>query len=450
MTPKTPVSESPSFLTHGAIRGEVLLPDEPSRLMGRDIDRLLVWATSVGASDVTIKSSDQLFLEIHGRKYRATRRRITNAEVLELIVHMFGNESPKAKLSGKEDIDFAYDLRPEKGVRYRFRVNATPINAEGASGVEITIRTIPSKPPQLSSLHLEPQLLSSMAPRQGMVVVAGGTGSGKSTLLAAIIRNLAEDPDGHRKILTYESPIEYVYDEVDKPTTSIAQSEIGKHLSSYAEGTRNALRRKPDIILVGEARDAESIGEAVTASMTGHCLYTTVHANGFADTIRRMVNVFPDGEKNARAVDIISSLRLVIAQRLVPSVDGRRVALREFVVMNDEIADTILDGGVGLITATCRTVLTRHGQSFLQDAKIKLAEGRITERVYAEVARGARGADRDATVEIEKTFQRIEPVRSSSSRRIAGMADLADLGDLVGPVLDFGASAVRPRSGENE
>lgn len=435
MTTTAAAQQPLSFVSESLNKGELFLPNEPPRMVGRDIDNLLVWATKTGASDITIKTGDQVFLEIHGRKCRVTRRRLTHSEVLDFVTHMFGAESPKAKLAGTEDVDFAYELKPDRTSRFRFRVNATPISVDGGQGVEITARTISSLPPSLESLRLESQIIASMSPRQGMVIVAGGTGSGKSTLLASIIRKLAEDPEGHRKILTYESPIEYVYDEVERPTTSIAQSEIGKHLKTFADGTRNALRRKPDIILLGEARDAETIGEAVTASMTGHCLYTTVHANGFPDTIRRMVNVFPEGEKNARAVDIISSLRLVIAQRLVPSTDGRRVALREFVVMTDAIVDEILEGGVNLITATCRRVLREHGRSFIQDAQEKLEEGRINQRVYTEVARHARAEDRDAAAALSALSHQVE---AAVARRTAtGATELPDLGSLDGPSLDF-------------
>jgi defect in organelle trafficking protein DotB len=386
-------SSGPSFL-QDAPSGQVLLPNERPRFARQDIEELLLWAYEQGASDITLQTNEQVFLEIHGRMHRATRHRLSHTELMEMVVHIYGSEAAKGILAGDQDMDFAYEIRPDRNKRVRFRVNITAITSEGSRGVQLTARTIPSSPIDLDLLNVEQDILENMCPPQGMIVVTGGTGSGKSTLLSSIIRRLCEDPDGHRKILTYESPIEYVYDEISKPTTSVAQTEIGRDLPTFSRGTRNALRRKPSIILVGEARDAETIGESVTASMTGHLLYTTVHSNGFSDTIRRMVNVF-EHDKNSKAVDIVSSLRMVISQRLMPSTDGKRVALREYVIMNDEIVDFILDAGVDNLTASCRKVLKDHGRSFLQDAKIKYEEGRLGRREFDLIARADRAAARD-------------------------------------------------------
>lgn len=374
----------------------MLYPHEHPRFSRRDVEPFFVWASEQGASDITIQTGEQIFLEVDGKMHRVTKHFLDNTEVMEIIVAMYGSETAKGILSGDKDLDFPYQINPTRNEKYRYRVNCVGIQVNGTLGVQLTARTIPGLPPKLDQLGVEEEILQNLAPKQGMFVVTGGTGSGKSTLLSSIIRYLLEDPNGHRKIITFESPIEYVYDDVEHPTTSIAQTEIGKSLSSFAEGTRNALRRKPSIILLGEARDAETIGEAVTASMTGHLLYTTVHSNGFADTIRRMVNVFDGSEKNSRAVDIISSLRVVVSQRLVPATNGKRQALREFVIMNDDIVDFILDAGIENLTASCRKVLKEHGRSFLQDATDKLNQGLISHKTWKEIARSSRAEDVDA------------------------------------------------------
>lgn len=400
-------SNEPFFLSTKTVSGELKYPHEPVRFNRKDVEKLFVWAAKQGASDITIQTGDQIWLEVDGRMYRITKHFLDHSEVMEMVVAMYGSETAKAILSGNRDLDFPYQINPTRDEKYRFRVNAVGITVNGGDGCEITARTIPSEPPKLSDLGLEPEIYQNMAPKQGMVVVTGGTGSGKSTLLASIIRELLEDPNGHRKIITFESPIEYVYDDISNPTTPIAQTEIGKNLASFAEGTRNALRRKPSIILLGEARDAETIGEAVTASMTGHLLFTTVHSNGFADTIRRMVNVFND-EKNARAVDIVSSLKMVISQRLVPAANGKRVALREFVVMNEEIVDYILEKGIENLTASCRYVLVKHGQSFLQDATLKLKQGLITQKVWKDIAQRSKAQEADAVETVLKAQKKGE------------------------------------------
>lgn len=387
--------EQPFFLSEKTVGEDVLYPDEPPRFHRGTVEKFFVWASEIGASDITIKTGDQIFLEVDGKMRRVTKHFLDHSEVMEMVVAMYGSETAKGILAGDRDLDFPYQINPDRNTKYRYRVNAVGITVNGGMGCEVTARTIPGIPPKLSDLNLEPGILENIAPKQGMIVITGGTGSGKSTLLASIIRQLAEDPNGHRKIITYESPIEYVYDDVIRPSTSLAQTEIGKSLASFVEGTRNALRRKPGIILLGEARDAETIGEAVTASMTGHLLYTTIHSNGFADTIRRMVNVFSE-EKNARAVDIISSLKMIISQRLVPATNGKRVALREFVVMNDEIVDFLLEAGIENLTASCRTVLKNHGQSFLEDASRKLEQGLIDHQVWKEIARVSKAEEMDA------------------------------------------------------
>lgn len=400
-----------SFLSASVVDGPLLYPQEPTWFTARDLEDFFSWASKVGASDITIQTNERIILEIYGKNYRVTNRVLTHTEVQDLLVGMYKNEGAKAILSGAADMDFAYQIKPSRNEVYRYRVNATAIQTDGTRGMQITARTIPDKPIELSKLGLEEELYLNMAPKQGMVIVTGGTGSGKSTLLSSMIRELLEQADGNRKFLTYESPIEYVYDAVDKPSSSMAQTDVPTHLPTFAHGTRNSLRRKPSVILVGEARDAETIGEAVTASMTGHLLYSTVHSNGFADTIRRMVNVFPESEKNGRAVDIVSALKVVISQKLVPSTDGKRVALREYVVFNDEIVDLILSAKLDNLTSSCREVLRRFGRSFAQDARQKFKEGRISERTLKEVEWGSRAEDQDAESELARQEEKAEQAR---------------------------------------
>ncbi len=226
-----------------------------------------------------------------------------------------------------------------------------------------------------------------------MIYVTGATGSGKSTLLASIIKELAEQPDSNRKILTYESPIEFVYDSIETPSAVISQSEIPKHLPSFAAGVRNALRRKPKLILVGEARDSETISAVIEAALTGHPVYTTLHSNGVAETVRRLVGAFPKEERTARTIDIIETMRLIVSQRLVPSTDGKRVALREYLVFNEEIRDKILECDPDNITAVTRDFLLKYGQPLAVDVRNKFKQGLISERLYKILL--ARSKDED-------------------------------------------------------
>lgn len=369
--------------------------EEPARVNAMDVKSLLLHCVKIKASDITIQTDENIAVEIYGKILRISKRRMSTGEMNDIVSALYQSESGLATINGGSDLDFAYEIRPERNLRLRFRVNATAISVQGHTGIQLTIRTIPGIPPDIKMLNVEPEILANFAPKQGLVLITGSTGSGKSTLLAGCLRWMAEDKDSNRKILTYEAPIEFVYDEIEKPSTIICQTEIGKHLKTFADGVRNALRRKPMVILVGEARDAETIGECVTASMTGHLTYSTVHSNGVADTIRRMVNVFPDGEKHARAIDIVTSLKMIVSQMLVPSTDGKRVALREYLIFTEEIVDALLEAGVEQMTQASRQLVKKHGQTFLADATEKFKAGKIDKFEFNKIRALSKGMDRD-------------------------------------------------------
>ncbi|OJV85360.1 MAG: Dot/Icm secretion system ATPase DotB [Gammaproteobacteria bacterium 39-13] len=371
------------------------MPDEPARFSPRDMDRLMLHCTLKGASDITIQTDAQVLTEIHGRLYPVTTRKMSQTEVGEMLNTIYGPNGTTQLSSGK-DVDTHYEIRPDRTTRYRFRINGTACQVEGHDGIQITARTIPAEPPPLNTMSVDQAIIDHMAPMQGTIVVTGSTGSGKSTLLAAIIREIVMQEDANRKVLTYEAPIEFVYDAVEKPTSIISQSEIPKHLPTFADGVRNALRRKPGLILVGEARDAETIAAVIDAALTGHPVYTTLHSNGVADCVRRMISTFPADERHGRALDILETLRMVIWQKLAPTVDNKRVALREYLVFDEEVRDVLVNTEVEMLAAKTRILLKERGQPMLVDAKRKLDEGIISERTYNLMAAGAKNADRDA------------------------------------------------------
>src|SRR3990167_10376657 len=193
-------------------QSQLFYAQEPSRFEAKCLDDLLVYCHRIQASDITIQSNSAIMVEIYGRLHRITRRELTNSEVGELLNTIYGANGTTQLMRG-QDLDTHYEVRPNRNERFRYRVNGTGCHVDGHEGIQITIRTIPSYPPSLSSLDLPPEIVSAIAPNEGVIYVTGATGSGKSTLLAAIIKELAEDKDSHRKILTYESPIEFVYDE---------------------------------------------------------------------------------------------------------------------------------------------------------------------------------------------------------------------------------------------
>lgn len=377
------------------LMSQFLLPDEPVRFTTEALDRLLLHCVKLEASDITLQTNCAVMAEIHGRLYPVTTRKISNTEVGDMLNAIYGSNGTTQIFSGR-DVDTHYEIRPHRAERYRFRVNATGCQVEGHDGIQITIRTIPTMPPELSTLNVEPEIIQAMAPNQGTVVVTGPTGSGKSTLLASIIRSLAEQPDSNRKMLTYESPIEFVYDQVQMPSSIMSQSEIPRHLPSFSAGVRNALRRKPRLILVGEARDVETIAAVIDAALTGHPVYTTVHSNGVADAVRRMISTFPADERHGRALDILETLRLVIWQYLAPSVEGKRIALREYLVFNEEVRDILVSTDVDHLTAKTRQLLKERGQPMVVDAEKKYKAGLLPEREYQIMLARSKMLDKDA------------------------------------------------------
>jgi len=376
-----------------------IFKQEPIRFSTDHINEILIACYNMEASDITIQTKEQIFAEINGRLIRVTQRKLSNNEVHEIINSIYGANATAQILSGK-DVDTHHEIRPSRYERYRFRINATGCMVEGHDAIQITARSIPNAPPTLESMALPANVVDALMPEQGVVYVTGATGSGKSTLLASIIRNIIEKEDSNRKVLTYESPIEFVYDSITKPSSIVSQSEIPRHLPDFAAGVRNALRRKPRLILVGEARDEETISAVMEAAMTGHPVYTTLHSNGVSETIRRLVHTFPREERHARTIDIFESIRVAIWQKLVPTIDGRRVALREYLIFNEEIRDRLLTVDPDNATAETRKLLKQYGQSIDVDAKIKFEEGVISERSYRILLETSKKADKDAGIPI--------------------------------------------------
>ena len=366
-----------------------LMPDEPTRFTPAFMDKMLEHAQRLDASDITIQTGSPIYIEVYGVLLRTTNRSLSNTELGDLLNAIYGPNGTAQLLSGK-DIDTHYEFRPNRGIRFRYRINATACLVDGHDGIQITLRTIPTTPPKLETMGLPDVILEAIAPQEGVVFITGSTGSGKSTLLASIIRDLIEKKDSNRKVLTYESPIEFVYDEIETTSSMVSQSEIPRHLPSFADGVRNALRRKPRLIMVGECRDPETISATLEAALTGHPVYTTLHTSGVAETIRRLVTSFSGEERLGRTIDILETIRLCIWQKLVPTVDGKRVALREYLVFNEGIRDLLLECDPNDVTNATRKLVRQHGQLMTVDAKDKFQQGMISERVYKLIIAGTK------------------------------------------------------------
>jgi defect-in-organelle-trafficking protein DotB len=362
-------------------------PDEPPRIRVEMVDDLILWCVMQRASDITIQSDRQTYIEVDGKLFPVTRRTIDSADIAAFVTRMYGMDAMAALTAGK-DLDLSYEIKVDRNTRFRFRVNITAIMSRGRDGVSITMRVLPNIPPRMADLGIEKELIDAWSPRQGLVFVTGPTGSGKTTLLAAGTRMLIERPEGAGKMLTYEAPIEFVYDQIMGPHSVIAQSEIPRNLPNFAAGVRNALRRKPNIILVGEARDKETVSAAIEAGQTGHLVYATTHTIGVAATIRRLVSVFDSAERTERAYALMESMRLIVTQTLVPRVGGGRIAVREFLIFDDHVREHLLETPLEMWTNETQNLLEKYGKTMQKAANEVYAQGLIDRLSYLRLSRG--------------------------------------------------------------
>lgn len=356
-------------------------PEEPNRFSEEHVDTFLLWCVKKGTSDISIQTDRTVYTEVHGTLYPATYRALDAADLSVFLTRIYGPDA-NARLASGTDMDISYEIRPDRYSRVRFRVNITAILARGRDAAQITMRVLPSEPPRMSDLNIEQPIIDNWAPRQGMIVITGPTGSGKTTLLAAGNRMMMERPVGCGKMLTYEAPIEFTYDTINSPRSLVAQTEIHRHLPSFADGVRNALRRKPNIILVGEARDKETISAAIEAAQTGHAVYTTTHTTGVAATIRRMVSAFDKNERAERAFALMETLRMIVTQALVPRVNGGRIGVREWMVFPDEVREKLLDMDFEIWTNEIQRMVPFYGQTMSKSASIVFDKGLIEKRHY--------------------------------------------------------------------
>jgi defect-in-organelle-trafficking protein DotB len=369
-------------------------PDEPSRFTDTHVDPFIMWCVKKNASDISIQTDRPIYNEIYGTLYPGTFRPIDAADMGVFLHKIYGPDAT-ARLASGTDLDLSYEIRPDRYTRVRFRVNITPCLSRGRDSAQITMRVLPNEPPTMLDLNVEEAIIKAWHPRQGMVIITGPTGSGKTTLLAAGIRMLMERKRGCGKVVCYEAPIEYVYDAIKSPRSLISQTEIPRHLPDFARGVRNALRRKPNIILVGEARDKETIAAAIEASQTGHTVYTTTHTIGVAATIQRMVATFEPNERSERAYALMETVRLVVTQTLVPKIGGGRLGIREWMVFSDEVRDKFLGVDFKNWPAEIQRMIQFNGRTMAASAGIAFDAGLIDRRTYIMLSSstGAGGGD---------------------------------------------------------
>ncbi len=322
------------------------------------IEELMKQAEDVQASDVHITVGVPPKYRVAGKLIDMNYPKLTPADT-EAIISPIINDNRRRTLEEKGEVDFSFAL-PGMG---RYRVNAFKQRGTLAAA----LRLVNSKIPSAEELEIPPSVVELYKKKRGLVLVTGPTGSGKSTTLAAIIDKINENNNSH--VITLEDPIEYVH---NHKKSMVNQREVGNDTNSYANALRAALREDPDVILVGEMRDLETISTAITAAETGHLVFSTLHTIGAAATIDRIIDVYPPHQQEQIRVQLAMVLECVISQQLVPTLRGdKRVAAFEVLHTNSAIKNLIRENKSFQITSMMQTN-KKLGMQTMDDALFEL------------------------------------------------------------------------------
>jgi len=297
------------------------------------MNQIIKAAVDRGASDVHIKAGDAFRARVHGKLIPLTKQALTPEQTKQIALHLMSNEDDKKRIDTITDYDCSWVA---EGIG-RFRVNIM----RQRNSFMIVMRVIPLDVPTFDQLKLPPILAKIAEAERGMILVTGVTGSGKSSTMAAMINYMNQHSNRH--ILTLENPIEFLHKDI---SSAVTQREIGSDTSDFKQGLKSALRQDPDVIMIGEMRDAETIDTAMKAAETGHLLISTLHTADALSTINRIVAMFSPAEQQVVRIRLAESLHAVISQRLIKTVDGKsRAVAAEVLVNTPAVKDMIIDGG---------------------------------------------------------------------------------------------------------
>lgn len=363
------------------------------------MEKIIKAAVDRGASDLHIKAGDVFRARIDGKLQPLTKQALTPEQTRSIALRLIPNEEDRAKIDKIQDYDCSWGAQ---GIG-RFRVNIM----KQRSSFMIVMRVIPFEVPSFEKLHLPPVLKTIAETERGMILVTGVTGSGKSSTMAALINHI--NATQHKHILSLENPIEFLHRDLQ---CSVTQREIGVDTDSFKMGLRAALRQDPDVILIGEMRDGETIDTAMKAAETGHLLVSTLHTADATSTILRVLAMFPPEEQEVVRVRLADSLAAVVSQRLLPKKNGagRAVAL-EIMINTATIRDLILDKDR---TGEIRDFIAEGREQYgMQTFDQHLMDLVTNDEVEFEVAIAASSRPSDFELKM-KTFRR----RSTTAKRI--------------------------------
>lgn len=364
-----------------------------------DITELLKFTLDNKGSDLHLSGTNPPIVRINGTLHRLKTDELTSDSIRGMLYSVM-TEDQRAMYERDLEIDFAISF----GENARFRVNAFT-NRVGTAAV---FRVIPTKIPTMEQLNL-PSVIRRLADlKKGLVLVTGPTGSGKSTTLASMINHINENHAKH--ILTVEDPVEFYH---PSKRSLVNHREVGNDTRSFARALKSALREDPDVILVGEMRDHETISLALTAAETGHLVFGTLHSNSAAKTIDRIIDVFPASEKEMVRSMLSGSLQGVVTQQLLRTLEGGRTAAHEIMIGTPAVRNLIRENQLAQVFSMIQTG-SRYGMQTMQDSvNDLLTDGKVS----AEVAR-------DATKETAEE-EDAAPAPAGGSKPAAGAAPAA-------------------------
>ena len=333
--------------------------------MDFDFADILIEVMESGASDLHLTAGVPPMIRERGRLRPLDRPVLSSQDTREIVYSILTNDQRK-RLESDWQIDFAYSVPG----RARFRVNAYFQRAS----IGAALRLIPTSMPALEQLGLPPVLLDFTKKPRGLVLVTGPTGSGKSTTLAAMLDRI--NRERHEHIMTVEDPIEFLH---THKSCIVNQRELGADAHSFGLALKAALRQDPDIILVGEMRDLETISTALTAAETGHLVFATLHTQDTAQTVDRIVDVFPPEQQHQVRVQLSVALQGIVTQQLLPTADGRgRVCACEILVPTPAVRNLIREGKTHQIYSALQTG-GAHGMQTMDASLVALVrQGKIT------------------------------------------------------------------------
>lgn len=334
------------------------------------LSEIITTAINAGSSDIHMSTMRPASCRVYGKLFTMDSEILTNEDLKKIIDPFMAIKGVPEKMEKLGEADFAYSFDENT----RFRVNMFKQKGEYA----VVMRLLPTKMPEPDDLGLPESVQNFVNLKRGLVLVTGETGSGKSTTLAALINQINQTQQKH--IITIEDPVEFVH---KHKMSLVNQREIGIDTMSFSSALRASLREDPDIILVGEMRDLETIETALTAAETGHLVFSTLHTNTAPSTIDRIVDVFPTQQQSQVRVQLANVLEGIVCQQLLPLRGGiGRVASFEVMVANSAIRNLIREGKSYQLTSQIQTG-RKQGMQTMDDCLFKLFEQK---KIYAEDA----------------------------------------------------------------